>query len=135
MYRMATLDGSWSSSDIVASGDPFALEGVSNYYGGMSIPRDTPGGVVYSSRQAGGEWIIEKWSKDGTWAAEQLARDTDLLVRPWTVERPSSVRVLWHVATSYYDGEIWEGGLVAFQRREAPSAVAGVASSWPSFRP
>lgn len=131
-YKLATLDGTWSTEDIAASGAAFYDDGGRRYYGGVTIPPGDDGTMLYLSREDSGTWYIERWLKDGTWSGTTLASDSDMLVRPWVPSRHLSVPVLYHSSTSYADVNFTaslEG------ERTLPSSLAGAPSAWPSLKP
>lgn len=77
------LDG-WVTTDLGATGAGLD-DNVPEYLGGMAFPRR---GVVLLSREAGGVWTIEKWTRGpgGAWAGRVLKSASRPLVRPAPIQ-------------------------------------------------
>lgn len=81
--------GVWAQRPIVAAGNKFTESNSEPYLGGVQMPTDSPGGVVYVSREDGGVWFVERREtadQGETWVRTVLDASTARLVRAWPVE-------------------------------------------------
>jgi hypothetical protein len=102
-YRTAYSGGTWTADSIVAAGVTFGYLPTIHYNGGVMFPQDTPGGLVYLSREDAGTWTIEQWDDSGGWSrTKTLATATATkIVRPQPIRDPSGGVLTWYDVSVY----------------------------------
>jgi hypothetical protein len=99
----------WVTDEVATAGTIFGYIPAGFYVGGMAFPTGSSGGEVYLSRESGGDWFLEQWSRtsDG-WTGESLVPPTtQRLVRPWCVSGSEPTEVL-ALALERYDDDYME---------------------------
>lgn len=125
-YHYARWDGSsWKQTDFTDAGGTIDAGGQEDEYsGGMSIdPNDVS--TVYTSRQIGSAWEIQRWQTDNGGlsfgAPVSITQNSSVKnvrpVVPWGP--PGEVKVLWMAGTYTY----WKGGFKT-ELRELTSGLA-----------
>lgn len=102
-YQFATFHaGAWEVNDIVAAGTIFGYSAAGMYLGSCHLPPQSPGGVVYLSREAAGVWYIEKRTtadRGGSWSTV-LLESGGKMFRPWGVENAHpDLPLIFHAGT------------------------------------
>lgn len=117
-YRVARYNGAtWDDVAVVASGEPFGHDPDARYVGGMAFGRDGEDGVLRTSRQTSdGEWVLERWLWNGTnfTLMEELARSTDRLIRPWTIQEAGAGIWMHELYTVYNGYTSFEGDIFLY---------------------
>lgn len=88
-YEVCAMhNGRWASETVSPSGGIFGYIHAGMYVGGVSFPDQTTGGRIYVSREEGGLWHVEEWSRrpDGSWLGVPLEQPgSTRIVRPWAM--------------------------------------------------
>ena len=103
-YRTVWDGAAWTSSAVVAAGVTFGYIASIHYNGGIVFPRNTPGNVVYLSREAAGTWYIEKRTNvGGTWLLTKLYAESSSsrLVRPFPIRGGTRSKLMWYDVSVY----------------------------------
>lgn len=130
MYRYLRHDGSsWQTPiNVVAAGVVFGGDVDAHYVGGMSFPEDTPGDVVYLSRESSGTWTIERADRNGSTfdlTVQATAPGGHKYIRPYALAPGSTPYDLVYVdVTTYTDYTTYAGGLQAMTAIEPGGSVA-----------
>jgi hypothetical protein len=110
-YKYLRYDGSqWVTHDVCLSGAPFGYKTDTQYVGGMSFPEDSPGGIVYLSREENSVWTIEKWStanNGSSWATTVLATSPSghKYIRPYAL-KSTDQHPLTYIDCTNYGGNV-----------------------------
>lgn len=95
-YKIKRLvGGAWSSETwSLPAGDVMGFSLETHYHGGMALGAN---GKLWTSREDGGEWVIEAWQRSGSTYLLQgeLARTDSWSTRPYPVRNPGAVEVVW----------------------------------------
>lgn len=110
VYRYVTHDGgAWSEEVVVAAGATFGYTASIHYNGGVGFYPSAAGGELLVSREDAGTWFVERWVRNGSWAADETIRtDTEALIRPWGTDGGQSTFVY---VTSYPTYLAWSGAV------------------------
>jgi hypothetical protein len=110
-YRVETLDGTWSATDLGATGVAYGYSGAANYFGGLEFPSDTDGTTVYRARESGGTWYIESVVL-ATGVATELMHSSTILARPHPI---IGGELTWLFVRDYTLFTDWDGDTLGLQ--------------------
>lgn len=127
-YHVTALrDGKWATESVVAAGATFGYIDAGFYVGGVAFPHRSPGDQIYLTREAGGVWSLELWSRSeaGEWSGKALlGPGSTRLTRPWSVVGGGRDLPVVALALEHYDDTYFGSlsHLIAAPSDELPGA-------------